>query len=265
MKTIVYQSYRTINVPTWVQKCLQTVQGWAKSNHFDYELIDDRLFNYAPDWFRQKANHQICPISDLARLLVAKEFLSSGYDRTIWVDADIVVFAPEKLNVNAVSDFAFCHEVWLEQAQNGQILHSHRVNNSVTIFTKDNAHLDFLIDSCLRIARHKHQLNKLDVGTNLLSQLRNIIPFPLLENVGMLSPLVMIDIYSGNESFLKAYTKNISEPISCANLCGSLQGWKSAGMVADDSFYERIVDECLRTHGAVINRLWKLNKNDPLL
>jgi hypothetical protein len=36
-------------------------------------------------------------VSDLARLTLARDYLAQGYDRALWVDADVVVFDPDAL------------------------------------------------------------------------------------------------------------------------------------------------------------------------
>jgi hypothetical protein len=254
MRTVVYQSYRTTRVPAWIESCMQTVRSWAAANAFDYRFIDDRLFDYVPPWFRQKAGREICPVADLARLALAREFLDQGYERTIWVDADMLVFAPERMVTNIEQGFAFCHEVWLAPDANGRLVCDRRVNNSVTVFTRGSIHLDFLIDACLRIARHKPRLGKFDVGTLLLSQLRTIIPFPLLANVGMFSPAIMADIASGTEHYLPSYAQQLTVPLACANLCSSLAGQQFSGMPADDRLYDAVVEQCLQTRGEVVNR-----------
>jgi hypothetical protein len=259
MKTIVYQSYRRAHVPNWIEGCMQTVRSWAEANTFEYQLIDDRLFDYVPLWFRQKAGSQICPVTDLARLAVAKEFLAQGYDRTIWIDADIVIFSPELMRITLEKDFSFCHEIWLEPGKNGQPSCSHRVNNSVTVFSKDNVHLDFFIDACLRTTQHKEHIGKLDVGTEFLSKLRNILPFPLLKNVGMLSPAIMTSLASNNEHYPKIYAQHLTEPLACANLCGSLLGQPIPGGKSDDRLYTTVMEKLLQTKGGVINRFFDHN------
>jgi hypothetical protein len=254
MRTVIYQSYRANDVPLWIDSCMQTVRQWAASNAFDYEFIDDRLFDRAPPWFRQKAAGQICPITDLARLVVAKEFLDSGYDRTVWVDADIVVFSPERLKVNIEDDSAFCHEIWVEANANGETTWSQRVNNSIAVFAKGSICLDFLIDACQRIARNKHQLGKLDVGTALLSQLATAIPIRLLANVGMFSPIIMLDLALGTERYLRTYAQYLKAPLACANLCSSLSGRQVSGVTLDDSFFHTVMTKCLQSKGEDINR-----------
>ena len=164
MRTVVYQSYRTTRVSTWIESCMESVRSWAAANAFDYQFIDDRLFDSVPPWFREKAGQQICPVTDLARLVVARDLLAQGYERTVWVDADMVVFAPDRMAVKIDKDFAFCHEVWVKSDANGEPTWVQQVNNSITIFTRGSIHLDFFIDACQRIARSKTQLDRLDVG-----------------------------------------------------------------------------------------------------
>jgi hypothetical protein len=46
-RTVVYQSYRTRDVPAWIATCMHTVRAWAASRGFDYRFIDGRLFDRA--------------------------------------------------------------------------------------------------------------------------------------------------------------------------------------------------------------------------
>lgn len=78
---------------------MQSAREWAKSNHYDYRFYDDSLFDYAPDWFRKKADHHPCPVTDLARLVVARQLLTEGYDRTVWMDADMLIFDPKSMKL----------------------------------------------------------------------------------------------------------------------------------------------------------------------
>jgi hypothetical protein len=254
-RTVVYQSYRTRDVPAWIATCMHTVRTWAASRGFDYRFIDDRLFDCVPAWYRQKAGTQICPLTDLARLTLARQFLAEGYQRTVWVDADIVVFAPAALGVEVGGEFAFCHEVWLDVQPDGQTVFTRRVNNAITVFESGNRHLDFFIDACERIARPVPALDKLDVGTRFLTHLRVAMPFPLLLNVGTFSPALMHDIAGGTARYLRAYAAQLLMPLACANLCASLTGWSFDGKPSDERCYEAVVDTCLRTAGDVVNRL----------
>lgn len=255
MKTIVYQSFRTERVPAWVTTCMATVKAWARAQGFDYRFYDDAFLARAPDWFRQRAQGEMCPVTDLARLVVAKELLAEGWHRTVWVDADMLVFDPAALRITAESGFALCHELWLFTDPTGARRVSQRVNNSVAVFCAGSLHLDFFIDACVRIARQREVIGKLDVGTNFLSQLRQILPFPLLGNVGMLSPAFMAEIASGQLAGVAEYMRALPGPLASVNLCGSLQGQRIQGVVAEEGLFEAVVESLLVNRGEVLNGL----------
>ncbi|MCE4553795.1 hypothetical protein [Pelomonas cellulosilytica] len=255
MKTLVYQSFRTERVPSWVSACMATVKAWAAAQGFDYRFYDDGFLARAPDWFRQRCGEQLCPVTDLARLVVAKELRAEGWQRTIWMDADMLVFDPAALQITAQSGFALCHELWLYTDATGARRASHRVNNSIAVFCADSLHLDFFIDACVRIGRQREVIGKLDVGTDFLSALRQILPFPLLGNVGMLSPTHITEIAAGKPARVADYMRALPGPLACANLCGSLQGQRIQGVAADEAAFEQAVARLLASRGGVINGL----------
>jgi hypothetical protein len=232
-----------------------TVEAWAHSNSFDYKVLDDSFFEYAPQWFRDKAGNEICPVADLARLVLAKELMSQGYERTIWVDADMLVFDPENLVIHLERDFALCHEVWLSTSPTGGLQVDHRVNNSMAVFCRNNVHLDFFIDACLRIGASAPSIGKFDVGTSFLSRLHGIVPYPLLARVGMLNPVMMSEIVHGRPRQLTEYVQSLTSPLACANLCASLQGFSMDGVAATQSLYAEVVQVLLASRGNAINRL----------
>jgi len=261
MKTIVYQSFRTERVPAWIVACMATVKAWALAQGFDYRFYDDAFLARAPDWFRAKAQHAICPVTDLARLVVAKELLAEGWQRTVWVDADMLVFDAQALQIPVESGFALCHELWLhaDAAAPGSAVSArrviHRVNNSVAVFCAGSLHLDFFIDACVRIARQREVVGKLDVGTNFFSPLRQILPFPLLGNVGLLSPALMAEIVSGQPVAVAEYVRALPGPLAAVNLCGSLQGQRVQGVMAQERLFEQVVERLLAGRGAALNGL----------
>ncbi|MFG6428376.1 hypothetical protein [Roseateles sp. LYH14W] len=255
MKTIVYQSFRTERVPAWITACMATVKAWAQAQGFDYRFYDDAFLARAPDWFRAKAQHAICPVTDLARLVVAKELLAEGWQRSIWVDADMLVFDPDALQITAESGFALCHELWLFTDPTGTRRVIHRVNNSVAVFCAGSLHLDFFIDACARIGRQREVVGKLDVGTNFFSQLRQILPFPLLDNVGLLSPAFMAEIVAAQPVAVAEYMRALPAPLASVNLCGSLQGQTLQGVVAEEGLFEAVVERLLGSGGEVLNGL----------
>jgi hypothetical protein len=255
MKTIVYQSYHTPNVPAWIGRCMRTVQGWTTSRGFDY-CFDDQLFEHVPPWYRQKVADNVILVSDLARLVLAKELFSRGYDRAIWVDADVVVFDPERFLIDIAEEYAFCREVWIGLGQEGKLISRSRVTNAVFAFAKSNSFLDFYIHACQSIVRHKILIDHLDVSTRFLSKLHDLVPLTLLTDVGLFSPLVMADIVQDTEAALPAYMADFGFPIRAANLCSSFRGKCHDGILMDDGLYEAAIDKLLQTQGAVVNRYY---------
>ena len=58
MRTLVVQSYRTRDVAAWIAQCLASVRDWAARRGFAYDFVDDRFFDYAPPWVRERCARQ---------------------------------------------------------------------------------------------------------------------------------------------------------------------------------------------------------------
>lgn len=252
-RTIVFQSYRTRAVPAWIERCMASVRDWAEQSGFDYRFHDDALLERAPAWLRQRAGGELCPVTDVARLAVAAEHLDEGYERAVWIDADVLVFDPDRMSVDAVGGFGFCHEIWLTDTD-GRIGAEHRVNNAVCAFDRGSPHLAFLHDMLLRRAREVPALGKLDLGTQPLTALRSVFPFHLFEHVGVLGPRLLAEIDLGGQRLLRAYGQALAAPLAAANLCASLVDSGRAGPMLDHERCERVVDRLLSTRGELLNR-----------
>lgn len=260
MKTIVYQSYRTDNVPTWINTCMQTVKDWATLKNFDYQMIDDKLFDYVPDWYKEKVNGKVQPISDLARLELAKEFLLKGYERTVWMDADVLIFHPEQLNVNTIEEYSFCREAWISleagsKVESGKIVCRNKVNNAMTVFIQNNSFLNFYIYACKEIVEnYQGTVSLIEVGTKLLTSLHQIFPLHLFKNIGLFSPLTMYGIAQDKKYFTQEYIKLMNAPIYAANLCASFRNTTYRGVDMNDKLYEIVIGKLLETKGELVNQ-----------
>jgi len=259
MKTVVYQSFRTENVPSFISRCMDTVRHWAGLRGFDYRFIDDRMFDYAPDWYREKADNDKCLVSDLTRLELAREFLSGGYQRSVWVDADIVIFEPDGFTVEISEGFALCREIWVDRKSDWfrPPVTAENVNNSVSVFCSDNDFLDYYIDKCKSIVRNTSILSPIEVGTKFLTSHHKDKPLKLIQDVGLFSPVVMNDIATGGRSYLRAYGRDFRTRIHAANLCNSFLGKKFMEIDMTEQLYDLVIDRLMETRGEVVNRFMK--------
>jgi hypothetical protein len=259
MKTVVYQSFRTENVPHYITRCMETVRDWAQLKGFDYRFIDDRMFSYAPAWYREKVNNDKCLISDLARLELAREFLDGGYDRTVWVDADILVFSPDEFDIQIQDGFALCKEVWVwrKKYRFWPPKTGAAVNNSVSVFCKGNGFLDFYIDKCKSIVRERQDIIHVEVGTKFLTRVHKKDPIKLIQDVGLFSPVVMNDIATCGRTYLRAFARKFKTRIHAANLCNFFLGKRAMEIDMTERVYDLVVDRLLESRGDVVNRFMK--------
>jgi hypothetical protein len=255
MHTLVCQSYRLADVPAWLDACLGSVRAWAQVQGFDYRFVDDRLFDYAPDWYRIKTGGDVLPVSDLARLLLIREAFGQGYQRVVWADADILVPDPAAFTIGVNAGYAFCREVWvgLRHRRGALTCLDANVNNAVCVFVQPNSFLDFYIEACQSRIRSLSQVDRLDAGSRLLTALHDLVRLPLLANVALFSPLVLADVARGGGAALDAYLAHFAAPIHAANLCGSFRGKCHDGVTVDDALFAAAVERLLRTRGAAVN------------
>jgi hypothetical protein len=219
---------------------MESARAWASQSGFEYRFYDDHLFDFCPTWYREKSGGSILLMSDLARLGAARELLAEGFDRTIWIDADLVVFDPT-FRVDIYEPFAFCRELWVQLKD--RVLNCWpRVNNAVCTFARGNTFLDFYIDACQSIVRAASEANSLAVGTTFLTGMSKLMPIPLIESVATLPPQVMQPLAQGNDAMLEEYRRLFGRPIRAANLCGSLCDKACQGIVLREADYERAID-----------------------
>lgn len=260
MKTVVFQSYRTESVPSWIATCMNGVRLWSASKSYDYRFLDDQFFDLLPADYRKKADGRPPILSDLARLIMARNLIFEGYEKTIWIDADVLIFDPENFDLLVEGGFCFCREIWVQPTLNGGIRVFRNVHNAVCVFLKGNSFLDFYIDACIHViagvSDEKGMVNQI-VGPKLLSALHNMIGYPLINNVGMLSPLILQDIDRFGGVALDRLVDEIPAFMQAANLCASLAGGVIDGIDLSHALMGRVVDRLLKTRGGVLNNFNK--------
>lgn len=224
--TLVIQSFRHDSVPAWIETCLASVLRWTETHGFDYRFIGNELFDRVPGWYMDKCRDKLPVAADYARLIVLREALESGgYGQAIWLDADMLVFDPA-LSIDFEGTCAFGRETWIQEGKNGKLRAIRNVHNAVCVFRSGCPVLPFLIQTVESMVRRvdKDRIAPQMVGPKLLTALHNIAGFPLLPQVGAMSPPVIEDLASGGGPALDLLRRESSAPPQAANLCASLSG-----------------------------------------
>lgn len=242
MRTRIIQSYRTSNVPAWIDTCMTSVQKWSSARQFDYHFVGDEIFDRVPTWYLDKTSAYPQIATDLGRLHLIGEAFAEGYDRAIWLDADVLIFAPNNFAVDLTSGFAFGREVWVQKDKNGKPKAFPNVHNAYAVFCADNRFLTFYQYACEQmISRMNSGIDKgmapQVVGPKLLTSLYNTLGFDLTHDIAMLSPDVLHDIDAGGGPSLDLLRRTLSNSPSGANLCASLESQSE-----NEGFMERVCE-----------------------
>lgn len=231
--TVIIQSCSETQLEGWMGQCVASVQGWADTQGHDYHFVGDEIFNLVPDWYREKVGRKLPVATDYARLQLIQLALQEGYERAIWLDADVLVF-DRSLDLRHEGSCAFGQEVWIQEHE-GQLAARRNVHNAVAAFRKDCVVLPFLIhtiESLIRRVHPEHVAPQM-VGPKLLGALHSICAFDLLPEVGALSPLVVRDICAGKGSALDLLRRKSEVKPKAVNLCASLIDEDAAAQVIE--------------------------------
>jgi len=204
----------------------------------------------------KKVTNQIHLVADLSRLILAKKLLNQGYDKVIWVDADVVVFDDENFDLPLEYEYAFCKELWVDLAPSGKLIFRRAINNAVCFFTKKSAFLDGYIDMCKKIVADGNPLTHATIGTEFLTSINKKERLDFIDNVGLFSPYVLLAIYKNNSLFLQNYLNLFSNKVGAANVCTTFVNRDFLGSKLTNEFYEQIVIALLSSKGTIINKLF---------
>lgn len=244
---VVIQSHRDNGLPAWIGRCMESVRGWTARNGFDYRFVGDAMMDRVPEAWRcaTAAYPQIA--ADLGRLYLIRDALEGGAETALWLDADVLVFAPRRFDPLIDADHAFGREIWIE-SRDGGFRARRNVHNAVVLMRRANPVLDYYIHTAERIlgritdqdtpARVPPQI----IGPKLLGALHNITGFPLIDTVAMLSPPVLGDIAGGDRRSSKG------EALAClqaALLARADAANLSASLLDDDARADRAIDRLL--------------------
>jgi hypothetical protein len=247
--TLVIQSHPP-DPPAWLCACLDSAAAWADSAGFARRVAGDALLERVPAPLRAKVGRpQVA--ADLARLLWARELLAEGWARVIWLDADVLVFAPEHLTaaLTLPEGYLFGRELWVQPDPRGGLQTRRNLHNALAAFAPDNPVLGFYIHAAGRVLeRHRGDPVPQLIGPKLLTALDNMIGLAGTWAVGMASPRVVADLAAGGGPALELLVRDSPAPPAALNLCASYAGRSADGVHLDAASLAAAADR-LRMHG----------------
>ena len=224
--TLVIQSHKQPLPYSWIEACMDSVKQWTKSNKYDYEYIDDQLFDYIPPALLAKTKNQIVIATDLARLKLLQKRLAERYQTVVWCDADFLIFSPEQFNLPE-HPYSIGREVWIQPNNDNskKPVAKIKVHNAFMMFRRGNNFLNFYTDTAERLLTlNTGSIPPQFIGPKLLSSIHNIAHCHVLETAGMLSPMVIKDIANKGGKAFDLFQSKSNKKIAAANLCSSLFG-----------------------------------------
>lgn len=245
MTTIVIQSFHD-DPPAWIARAMASVRAWTDRQGGSYRCVGDEIFERLTVEQRRKAGRYPQVATDLARLALLREALDEGAERAVWLDADVVVFDPARLDLSAADadGYAFGREVWVQPRKDGRGLEARRnVHNAICVFDRGNPMLAFYAHAAARILDRAEagRLAPQTLGPKLLTSLHNTVNLPLVETCGMASPPVVRDLAAGGGSALDLLLAESPWPPAALNLCHSLSDTDGLDGATMDAAVERLL------------------------
>ena len=250
--TVVLQSQRADAVKGWQGRCLASVQSWAEQRGYAYRFEGDAFLKRLPAALCERFSEQTVVLTDFARLLWLQEVLREGFQRAIWVDADLLLFR----DFEPPDDGDWLgREVWV-QRDGSRLRRYRKVHNAWLQFGRASAFLPFYIErATVLLERVKAPVVPQFIGPKLLTAWHNIAPFGVEERIGMGSPLVLRDLLAfargeecGNPGFqaLGLLAAGHAATLCGLNLCASYEDRVEDGVRHSARDYDDIVDALLK-------------------
>ncbi|MEO1610743.1 MAG: hypothetical protein AAFU55_00045 [Pseudomonadota bacterium] len=239
MKTILLQSHKPPPWPRWIERCVDSAAAWARRRSIPSLFLNDELFEDLPPEFLRLTAGDVLPRTDIGRLLWMRRLHDEGWERVIWLDADVLVF-DDRL---AFDGDAVGKEAWVTGGGAGAPCVTRKVNNCVLCFDAGSAHLARYLDACLaRAASLTGPPGRMAFGPDLMTELHLTRSFPLHPDVAMFSPRVLEALAAGGGPALDAHQSAWGGAPMAANLCASLSD--------NEEVIDVAVDRLLSTRGA---------------
>lgn len=240
--TIIIQSHAP-NAPGIVTRATETVRDWARSKGFEYAFKHDDLFDLIPSTVTDAAGSRKQMAADIARLVWIGTLLDEGWERVVWLDADVYVFRPDNFSVEVPSGFTFGREHWVQPDKSGRLKIYNNVHNAFLVFTPEGrTTLDFYHEQAARILlKAGPGVPPQLVGPKLLTALNNVVGFPLNNCVGMASPLVIRDLAENGGPAWEMMQAAHGDDLAAINLSTSLLHSTTDGVAVTRALLEKAV------------------------
>lgn len=249
-KVAVLQSFRTVDVPPWIARCMGSVRQWALSQGWDYLVLDDRFLDLPPGWVRERCARNLYAVTDVARLIWAENVLSGNHERVIWVDADVLIFDPSELahHVDAVHEHGFARELFLRVSGRRTEL-QWGLNNALMVFDRDAPVLaDYLRIGLARLDSYRDgEVPRTALGPTLLQSLDAARGLNRIQGVGLFTPAMLEPFAAGRDELMRLYLSHCAVPPAAANLCHFMRNATAASRrPAFDRTYAAAVERLMR-------------------
>jgi hypothetical protein len=219
-RTIVVQSFRRTELPAWIARCLESAKLWAKRWNYDYAFYGDEFYDLCGADYLARADGNPRTITNLARLEITRIKLWEGYDRVIWLDADVFVFDPARLTMQTDAGYAFSQQVWATAQPDGSARMDHAsLHNAAFVFTRRQTDLELFIHIIRHTVKTRELSSSAQTGIWLISGLLNSLAIPVLKNVAMFSTDLTKAIAADNTIFLRDFARAHGGRMQAANLC----------------------------------------------
>jgi len=258
--TVVFQAWVGPRPPRFVERCLASTADWARLCGFEYRMLGDEFFDVLPGWYRERLGGHIVQQTNLARLRYAREVLAAGADRAVWVDADVLVYDPGALVLDAPEGFALCREAWLSPS--GACTRG--VNQAVVVADRGHPLLDYLVWAHETLVRDRpDQVKRFGTATALLAGIHAATPLPVVTGIGMLTPAMLREIGAGRMGpVTREYVRAHGYPMQAVNLTLSMIGVAFGDAVANEDDYEAAIEVLVTTRGAPLDLARALGARD---
>jgi len=246
--TLILQSFHA-DPPAWIDRCMESVRAWADAAGFSHRVMGDELFDALPGWVRRKTAERAATASDLARAHAMAEALEAGWQRVVWLDADVLIVQPGALTaaLRLQDGYLLGREAWVQPDRRGRLQTHMGVHNAVFAADAGNPFLAFYRHAAERIlARHEGSMVPQLIGPKFLTSLDNTMGLPATWAVNMASPRVVADLAAGGGPARDRLLARSGRVPAALNLCHSHAGAEADGVAVTESMLDDAIATCLR-------------------